>query len=120
MKYVYSWIIATFLLTFSNETDAQSRDQQVRAQVDSALTERYYKSPYDTSYVVRPEGRLTRRNAKHFSFGMIFNERAAVVYNFSLRYFASATLTMSNSFYDNDVTVNQNKWRARAFVGLRL
>ena len=60
------------------------------------------------------------RNAKHFSFGMIFNERAAVVYNFSPRYFAGATLTMSNSFYDNDVTVNQNKWRARAFVGLRL
>ena len=72
------------------------------------------------SYVVRPEGRLTRRNAKHFSFGMIFNERAAVFYNFSPRYFAGATLTMSNSFYDNDVTVNQNKWRARAFVGLRL
>ena len=54
------------------------------------------------------------------SFGMIFNERAAVVYNFSPRYFAGATLTMSNSFFDNDVTVNQNKWRARVFVGLRL
>ena len=61
-----------------------------------------------------------RRDAKHFSFGMIFNERAALVYNFSPRYFAGATLTMSNSFFDNDVTVNQNKWRARAFVGLRL
>lgn len=61
-----------------------------------------------------------RRDAKHFSFGMIFNERAAVVYNFSPRYFAGATLTMSNSFFDNDVTVNQNKWRARAFVGMRL
>ena len=61
-----------------------------------------------------------RRNAKHFSFGMIFNERAAVVYNFSPRYFAGATLTMSNSFFNNDMTVNQNKWRARAFVGLRL
>ena len=61
-----------------------------------------------------------RRNAKHFSFGMIFNERAAVVYNFSPRYFAGTTLTMSNSFFDNDVTVNQNKWRARAFIGMRL
>ena len=61
-----------------------------------------------------------RRDAKHFSFGMIFNERAAVVYNFSPRYFAGATLTMSNSFFNNDVTVNQNKWRARAFVGMRL
>ena len=53
-----------------------------------------------------------RRDAKHFSFGMIFNERAAVIYNFSPRYFAGATLTMSNSFFDNDVTVNQNKWHA--------
>ena len=61
-----------------------------------------------------------RRDAKHFSFGMIFNERAAVIYNFSPRYFTGATLTMSNSFFDNDVTVNQNKWRARAFVGMRL
>ena len=61
-----------------------------------------------------------RRDAKHFSFGMIFNERAAVVYNFSPRYFAGATLTMSNSFFNNDVTVNQNKWRARFSVGMRL
>lgn len=61
-----------------------------------------------------------RRNANHVRFSMIFNERAAVIYNFSPRYFAGATLTMSNSIFDNDVTVNQNKWRARAFFGLRL
>ena len=62
-----------------------------------------------------------RRDAQHFRLGMmIFNERAAVIYNFSPRYFAGATLTMSNSFFNNDVTVNQNKWRARAFVGMRL
>ena len=61
-----------------------------------------------------------RRDAKHFSFSMIFNERAAIIYHFTPRYFAGATLTMSNSFFDNDVTVNQNKWRARVFVGLRL
>ena len=333
MKYVYDWIIAAVLLTFSNETYAQSRGEQVKAHVDSVLTARYYKTSYDTNYVVRPEGRLTlkvrlsqsgddfhvkgdkdgviskadlntnykttvsigasyrglsaalainpakmkgaykdyefniayyssrlsldasyhrsttlsgdlergdysghlgadgvklkmanlaayyvfnhrrfsypatftqsyiqrrsagswlagisyqggsiettdevkartpnapdlkihigllgigggysynwvlgkkwllhfsmlptfviynhnymtvngeRRDAKHFSFGMIFNERAAVVYNFSPRYFAGATLTMSNSFFDNDVTVNQNKWRARVSVGMRL
>jgi len=51
---------------------------------------------------------------------VIFNERAAIVYNFSSRYFAGATLTMSNSIFDNVVTVNQNKWLARAFFGLRL
>jgi len=61
-----------------------------------------------------------RKDAKHLNFSMIFNERAAIIYNFSPRYFAGATLTMSNSFFDNDVTVNQNKWRTRAFVGLRL
>ena len=59
MKYVYYWIIATLLFVFSNETYAQSRDQQLRAKIDSALTERYYKTSYDTNYVVRPEGRLT-------------------------------------------------------------
>ena len=52
---------------------------------------------------------------------MIFNERAAVVYNVSPRFFAGLTLVMNNSVFDDDVVVvNQNKWRARAFVGLRL
>lgn len=59
--------------------------------------------------------------AKHMRFHMIFNERAAVIYNISKRYFAGATLVMNNSVYDNDVgIINQNKWRVRAFVGLRL
>ena len=334
MKYVYYWIIATLLLTFSGVTYAQSHDQQVRAKVDSALTARYYKTSYDTNYVVRPEGRLTlkvrlnqtgndfhakgtvngiyskadlktshkttmslavsyrglsaavainpakmsgaykdyefnlnyyssrisldfsyqrseslagdvyrddrlsqlesgdltlkvvnlagyyafnhrhfsypaaftqsyiqrrsagswlagfsyqggiietrdelkarnanapdvsidvghvgigggygynwvlgkkwllhfsmlptfvvynrnkmtvngeRKEAQHMRFNMIFNERAAIVYNFSPRYFAGATLVMNNSVFDDDaVVVNQNKWRARAFLGLRL
>ena len=62
-----------------------------------------------------------RKEAKHMRFNMIFNERAAVVYNFSPRYFAGATLVMNNSVFDDDlVVVNQNKWRARAFFGLRL
>ena len=38
---------------------AQNRDQQIRERVDSLLTARYYRTPYDTNYVVRPEGRLT-------------------------------------------------------------
>ena len=59
MYKVYYWIFAAVLFAFSNETYAQSRDQQMRAQVDSVLTARYYRTPYDTSYVVRPEGRLT-------------------------------------------------------------
>jgi len=32
---------------------AQSRDQQMRAVVDSVLASRYYSTPYDTNYVVR-------------------------------------------------------------------
>ncbi|MBO4826961.1 MAG: DUF4421 family protein [Prevotella sp.] len=62
-----------------------------------------------------------RKKAKHMRFNMIFNERVAIVRNFSPRYFAGATLAMNNSVFDDDVVVvNQNKWRARAFFGMRL
>ena len=62
-----------------------------------------------------------RKEAQHMRFNMIFNERAAVVYNFSPRYFAGATLVMNNSVFDDDVVVvNQNKWRARVSLGMRL
>jgi hypothetical protein len=61
------------------------------------------------------------KKAKHMRFNMIFNERVAIVRNFSSRYFAGATLVMNTSIFDdNVVVVNQNKWRARAFFGLRL
>ena len=62
-----------------------------------------------------------RKRAQRMRFNMIFNERAAIVRNFSSRYFAGATLVMNNSVFDDDVVVvNQNKWRARAFIGMRL
>ena len=41
------------------EVYGQSHAQQVRVHIDSALTARYYRTPYDTNYVARPEGRLT-------------------------------------------------------------
>lgn len=54
-------------------------------------------------------------------FNMIFNERAALVYHFTPRFNAGASLIMSNSFYDNgDIKINQNKYLARAFFGVRL
>ena len=54
-------------------------------------------------------------------FNIIFNERAALVYHFTPRYNAGASLIMSNSFYDNgDIKFNQNKYLARAFFGVRL
>lgn len=63
----------------------------------------------------------TEIHAKHIRFNMIFNERLAIVWNFSRRYFAAATFTMSNSIFDDNVMiVNQNKWRARAIFGARL
>lgn len=62
-----------------------------------------------------------RRKAKHIRFNMIFNEHVAIVHHFSSRYFAGATLVMNNSVFDDEaVVINQNKWRARAFFGLRL
>ena len=62
-----------------------------------------------------------RKVAKRMRFNMLFNERAAIVHNFSSRYFASITLAMNNSIFDdNVVVVNQNKWRARASIGMRL
>jgi hypothetical protein len=62
-----------------------------------------------------------RKDAQHMRVNMIFNERAAILYNFSPRYFAGVTTVINNSlFKDDNVTVNQNKWRARAFVGVRL
>ena len=60
------------------------------------------------------------KEAQHIRVNMIFNERLAVVYNFSPRFFAGANLVMNNSVFDDkNVTVNQNKWRARAFFGMR-
>lgn len=54
------------------------------------------------------------------SFNMIFNQRAAVVYHFSPRYFAGLSSIISTSVFDNsNVVITQNKWMARAFVGVR-
>jgi len=62
-----------------------------------------------------------RKKAQHMRFNMIFNERVAIVHQFSSRYFVGATLVMNNSIFDDEaVVVNQNKWRARAFFGFRL
>ena len=62
-----------------------------------------------------------RKEAQKMRFNMIFNERVAIVRNFSPRYFAGITLAMNNSVFDDDVVVvNQNKWRARASFGMRL
>ena len=77
------------------------------------------------TFVVYNRNKMTindvERKAQHIRFNMIFNERAAIVYNFSPRYFAGVTLTMNNSIFDDNVVqFKQNKWRGRAFLGGRL
>ena len=62
-----------------------------------------------------------RKEAEHMRVNMLFNERVAIIYNFSPRYFAGTTAVLNNSvFKDDNVTINQNKWRVRAFFGMRL
>jgi len=52
---------------------------------------------------------------------VILNERVAIVRNFSDKYFAGATFIMSNTLFgDDNVKINENKWRARAFFGFRI
>lgn len=77
------------------------------------------------TFVVYNRNKLTindeSQHAGRMRFNMLFNERAAVVYNFSSRYFAGLNAVANNSlFVDDAVTVHQNKWVARAFVGIRL
>jgi hypothetical protein len=77
------------------------------------------------SFVVYRHNRLTVNGDEMkdhgMCFNMLFNERASVVYHFSPRYNVGASLIMSNSIYNNDdIKINQNKWLARAFFGMRL
>ena len=60
------------------------------------------------------------RHAGRMRFNMIFNERAAVIYNISPRYFVGTTLVMNNSLFDDKVViVNQNKWIVHTLFGVR-
>ncbi|MBR1498556.1 MAG: DUF4421 family protein [Bacteroidaceae bacterium] len=77
------------------------------------------------TFVVYNRNKLTingnEREAGPMRFNMIFNERAAINFTISPRWFLGATLVMSNSLFDDkNVIINQNKWVARAFVGMRL
>ena len=76
------------------------------------------------SFVVYKHNTLTVNGDEMKDHGihlnMIFNERAAVVYHFTPRYLAGLSAIVSNSIYDNrKITVNQNKWLLRAFLGIR-
>ena len=55
------WTLVFILLASTAMTVAQNHDQQVRAQVDSALAARYFrnKGNIDTSYITRPRTKWT-------------------------------------------------------------
>ena len=57
------WTLVFILLAFTSTAVAQSHDKQVRAQVDSALTARYYqnKGDIDSTYITRPKTKWTVR-----------------------------------------------------------
>ena len=62
-----------------------------------------------------------RKKAQPIRLNMILNERMAIVYNLSSKYFLSLSGVMNNSIFDDDVVVvNQNKWRVRTAFGIRL
>jgi hypothetical protein len=56
---LYKWLVLSFVFFCFSEAVAQTRLQQLKTWLDSALSVRYYRTPYDTNYVVRPEGNLT-------------------------------------------------------------
>ena len=60
MKRLIYLAVAAIMATMSGNANAQRLDQQQRRErMDSALAARYYRIPYDTNYVVRPQGKLT-------------------------------------------------------------
>ena len=52
---------------------------------------------------------------------LILAERAAILHQFGEKYFAGATLVMTNSLLgDKHIDINYRKWMARLFFGIRL
>lgn len=77
------------------------------------------------NFVVFKQNKLSINNYevkdKNVGLKMILNNRAAVVYHISPRYNIGATFNMSTPLFNNDkVVVNQTKWMAHIFFGLRL
>ena len=66
------------------------------------------------------ENGIKRDGKTHFP-EVITNTRAAIVYNFSQKYFVGSTFLFNTALLgDNDDYARQTKWRARAFFGIRL
>lgn len=66
------------------------------------------------------ENGVNRDGKTHFP-EIITNSRAAIVYNFSQKYFVGSTFLFNTTLAgDNNDYTRQTKWRARAFFGIRL
>ena len=52
-----SLLLASITVVEANAQELNQRQRRMR--MDSVLAARYYRTPYDTNYVVRPEGTLT-------------------------------------------------------------
>ncbi len=62
-----------------------------------------------------------RRDMRTNFPSLILAERAAIVRTFNDKYFAGATMIMTNSLLDdNQLDINYRKWRMRLFFGWRL
>ena len=61
MKPLITWImmVAAMGMTAMDAHAQKMSQAERRARMDSVLAARYYRTPYDTNYVIRPEGRLT-------------------------------------------------------------
>ena len=78
MKRNRTYLLAALLPVFTSHLTAQTLSRaERRAKIDSVLSQRYYKTPYDSNYVVRPEGRLTIK-ARMNQTGNTFHARGTV------------------------------------------
>ncbi|MBQ3632209.1 MAG: DUF4421 family protein [Prevotella sp.] len=103
-------------LTAAVALPAQPLDQQQRRErLDSALAARYYRTPYDSNYVVRPEGRLTLK-ARLNQTGNSFHAKGTVndIYSKAdLRTSHKTTLSIAAIYRGIGIgmAVNPGKWK---------
>lgn len=107
---LWAMIFSFNLSCFHLHAQEEHHRRSLPVRVDSTLEKRYYKTKYDTSYVARPEHR--------FLFRLLLNQASNHIN-------AHGTVNDVFSKYRlhtrrNTTTVNQNKWLARAFFGVRI
>ncbi|MBR6171381.1 MAG: DUF4421 family protein [Bacteroidaceae bacterium] len=77
-KYAVLLVLFGILLAYPSDTLAQKRTlRQKIARLDSTLSARYYKIPYDTNYVIRPVGRWTLK-VRYNQTGNTFHTKGAL------------------------------------------